>query len=326
MAILVTGGAGYIGSHMALRLLDLGETVVILDNLSTGRRALAPKAARFVEGDIADRALLHGVMQSGAIEAVIHFAGSIVVPESVTEPLAYYHNNTVKSRSLIEACVAHNVPRIIFSSTAAVYGEPDRIPISESAALKPINPYGRSKLMTEWMLEDAGRAHKLGFAILRYFNVAGADPAGRSGQASPKATHLIKVACEVATGKRPRLDIFGTDYATSDGTCVRDYIHVSDLVEAHVDALRYLRAGGASDVFNCGYGRGFSVREVIDALNRQLDKPIATAPAPRRAGDPAALVAGAGKIRETLGWRPKHEDLDFIVRTALAWERKLDIA
>ena len=323
MSILVTGGAGYIGSHMVLRLLALGESVTVLDNLSTGRRALVPHGARFVEGDIGDRSLLDRLLNTGDIEAVIHFAGSIVVPDSVTEPLAYYHNNTVKSRTLIEACIGHGVPRFIFSSTAAVYGEPQRIPVTEDAPLQPINPYGRSKLMTEWMLEDAGRAHGLSFAILRYFNVAGADPEGRSGQASPKATHLIKVACEVATGKRAKLDIFGTDYATPDGTCVRDYIHVTDLAEAHVEALRNLRAGGTNDVFNCGYGRGFSVRDVVHALGRVLGKEIATVPGPRRAGDPAALVAGVSKIRDKLGWRPKHEDLDFIVRTALDWERKL---
>jgi UDP-glucose 4-epimerase len=323
MSVLVTGGAGYIGSHMVLRLLADGAGVTVIDNLSTGRRRLVPAGARFVEGDIGDQDLIERVLKEDAIEAVIHFAGSIVVPDSVTEPLAYYQNNTVKSRALIESCVRCGVARFIFSSTAAVYGAPERVPVTEEAPLLPINPYGRSKLMTEMMLEDSAAAYGIAYAALRYFNVAGADPQGRSGQASPRATHLIKVACEVATGKRAKMEIFGTDYPTPDGTCVRDYIHVSDLVEAHIDALKHLKAGGANGVYNCGYGRGFSVREVLAALSRTLDHDIPATPAPRRAGDPAMLVAGADKIRNELGWRPKYEDLDFIVRTALDWERRL---
>lgn len=323
MAILVTGGAGYIGSHMVLKLLEMGERVLVVDNLSTGRRALVPPGAELHVGDIGDTALIASLLKTGEVECVIHFAGSIVVPESVTDPLAYYHNNTVKSRALIEACIGGGVQRFIFSSTAAVYGAPERVPVRESDPLQPINPYGRSKLMTEWMLEDCGAAYGLNYIALRYFNVAGADPGGRSGQATPKATHLIKTACEVATGKRSQLSVFGTDYPTPDGTCVRDYIHVSDLAEAHAAALAYLRTGGTSGAFNCGYGRGYSVLEVIDALNRVVGRPIAVERASRRAGDPPALVAGTEKIRQVFGWQPRYEDLDFIVRTALDWERSL---
>jgi len=323
MSVLVTGGAGYIGSHMVLRLLSEGQAVTVLDNLSTGQRRLVPAGAHFVEGDIGDQSLVERVLKENAIDAVIHFAGSIVVPDSVAEPLSYYENNTVKSRALIESCVRRGVARFIFSSTAAVYGSPERVPVREDAPLLPINPYGRSKLMTEMMLEDAAKAHGFAYTALRYFNVAGADPEGRSGQASPRATHLIKIACEVATGKREKMDIFGTDYPTPDGTCIRDYIHVSDLVEAHIDALNHLRAGGASGVYNCGYGRGFSVREVLAALARVLKREIPATAAPRRAGDPAMLVAGSDKIRATLGWKPRYDDLDFIVRTALDWERAL---
>lgn len=323
MSILVTGGAGYIASHMTLRLLEMKERVTVIDDLSTGRRSLVPPEVEFIEGDIADRSLLDRVLGTGEVGAVVHFAGSIVVPESVADPLGYYSNNTAKSRSLLKACVDHRIPRFVFSSTAAVYGEPEIVPVAETAPLTPINPYGRSKLMTEWMLEDVARAHGLKYAILRYFNVAGADEKGRSGQASPRATHLIKTACEVASGKRAKLSIFGTDYDTRDGTCIRDYIHVTDLAEAHIDALNYLSAGGSSDVFNCGYGRGATVLEVVDALNRILGREISVELSPRRAGDPMALVASAQKIRKVLGWRPRHDDLDFIIRTALAWERKL---
>lgn len=323
MAILVTGGAGYIGSHMVLRLVETGRPVIVLDDLSTGHRDLVAPGARFIQGDIGDEALLRALLADHDVEAVIHFAGSIVVPDSVADPLAYYLNNTVKSRALMAACVATGVGCFVFSSTAAVYGNAARIPIGEDDPLCPINPYGRSKLMTEWMLADAARAYDLRFIALRYFNVAGADPQGRSGQASKDATHLIKVACEVATGKRAGLQIYGTDYDTPDGTCVRDYIHVTDLVEAHMRALDHLGAGGRGGVFNCGYGRGHSVKDVVASVNRVLGRAIPVKSAGRRAGDPPALVAEAGRIRTELGWRPRHDDLDFIVKTALAWENKL---
>lgn len=323
MTLLVTGGAGYIGSHAVLRLIELGEEVIVLDDLSTGSRALVPARATLVMGDVGDLQLLRELLGQGRVEAVIHFAGSVVVPESVAAPLRYYFNNSVKSRTLIEACVESGVRRFIFSSTAAVYGEPDTTPVPESADLRPINPYGRSKLVTEWMLEDAARAHGLSYVALRYFNVAGADPEGRAGQISPLATHLVKVACEVATGKRERLEIFGTDYPTRDGTCVRDYIHVTDLVEAHIAALEHLRRGGACGAFNCGDGRGCTVLEVVAALGRVLGRPIPTAPVGRRPGDPATLVADPKRIREVLSWTPRYDDIDFIVSTALEWERKL---
>ena len=268
MTVLVTGGAGYIGSHMVYALADAGEDVVVLDNLSTGFWWAISPQARIVEGDIGDEALLARVMKDEKFDAVIHFAGSIVVPESVADPLGYYLNNTVKTRSLIAAAVAAKIPRFVFSSTAAVYGNPSANPVLENAVLDPLSPYGRSKLMSEWMLRDTHAAHGMQFAALRYFNVAGADPKGRTGQSTPRATHLIKVACQTALGQRDHLDVFGTDYPTPDGTCVRDYIHVSDLVAAHLDALRYLRAGGESGIFNCGYGRGFSVLEVARAVER----------------------------------------------------------
>jgi UDP-glucose 4-epimerase len=323
MAVLVTGGAGYIGSHMVLALTDAGEEVVVADNLSTGFAwAVSPKA-RLAQGDIGDEAFLRKLMAETAFDAVVHFAGSIVVPDSVSDPLGYYNNNTVKSRLLMECAVKAGIPRFIFSSTAAVYGNPETQPVMESATPKPISPYGTSKLMTEWMLRDAHAAYGLNYAALRYFNVAGADPKGRSGQSTPRATHLIKVACQTALGQRPHLDVFGTDYDTPDGTCLRDYIHVSDLISAHVDALRHLRAGGASGIFNCGYGRGYSVLEVADAVERACGHPIKRLLSPRRAGDPAAIVAGAERIQEVLGWRPQHDDLDFIVRSALDWERHL---
>ncbi|MFP4004689.1 MAG: UDP-glucose 4-epimerase GalE [Alphaproteobacteria bacterium] len=323
MSVLVTGGAGYIGSHMALRLAEAGERTVVLDNLSTGARCLVPDEAEFVEGDVGDRALLDRLFGGGGIEAVLHFAGSIVVPESVARPLAYYENNTAKSRTLIEACVAHEVKNFIFSSTAVVYDEAAPMPLSEESALGPISPYGTSKLMTEWMLRDAARAHDLRYAVLRYFNVAGADPAGRSGQVSPQATHLIKVASRTALGAQERLTIFGTDYPTADGTCVRDYVHVSDLVEAHLLALDHLRGGGASCVYNCGYGRGVSVREVLRAVEAVTGDELPVEEGARRAGDPPSLIADATRLRTELGWRPAHDDLQFIVRTAMKWERGL---
>lgn len=323
MSILVTGGAGYIGSHMVLELLDANEKVVVLDNLSTGFRWAVPPEATLVVGDVEDQDLVRALVRKHAITAIIHFAGSIVVPESVADPLGYYHNNTAKSRSLIEIAVATGVRHFIFSSTAAVYGNPTDNPVRETAELKPLSPYGSSKLMTEIMLADAGRAHPLGWVALRYFNVAGADPKGRSGQSTPRATHLIKVACETALGKRPHMDVFGTDYPTEDGTCVRDYIHVTDLVRAHMAALDHLRRNGASDIFNCGYSRGYSVLQVVDAVKRAAGREFPVRLSSRRPGDPAAIVADSSKIRETLGWAPRHDSLDEIVTQALRWEENL---
>ena len=323
MTVLVTGGAGFIGSHMALELLDAGEDVVVLDNLSTGFRWAVPEGAKFVEGDVGDQDLVRGLLQDNDIDAILHFAGSIVVPESVADPLGYYLNNTCKSRSLIACAVEAKIPNFIFSSTAAVYGIPKINPVTEDATLEPISPYGSSKLMTETMLRDTAKAHPLRFVALRYFNVAGADPKGRSGQSSAQATHLIKVASETALGMRPRLEVFGTDYETPDGTCIRDYIHVTDLVRAHLDALRYLREGGESIVLNCGYGKGFSVLDVIAAVKRASGKDFPVHMADRRPGDPAALVAGADRIREVLGWVPRRNNLDTIVEDALSWEKRL---
>ncbi|MEL6373828.1 MAG: UDP-glucose 4-epimerase GalE [Pseudomonadota bacterium] len=324
MSVLVTGGAGYIGSHMVLELVDAGEHVVVIDNLSTGVRSAVPARVPFIVGDIGDTGLLARTLHEHAITAVIHFAGSVVVPDSVADPLAYYDNNTVKSRGLIAACVEAGVPHFIFSSTAAVYGTPDQVPVEERAPLRPINPYGTSKLMTELMLADAARAHEaFSYVALRYFNVAGADPQGRAGQSTPNATHLIKVAAETALGQRAHLKVFGTDYPTTDGTCVRDYIQVSDLVNAHMKALAHLRAGGGSDVFNCGYARGYSVLDVIEAVKRVSGRPFDVQMAPRRPGDPATIVAANAKIRETLGWMPAHDDLDQIVAQALGWQERL---
>jgi len=325
MSILVTGGAGYIGSHMVWRLLDAGEDVVVLDRLSTGFDWAVPREAEFVIGDVGDEALVGTLLRDHDVEAVIYFAGSIVVPESVSDPLGYYLNNTVKSRSLIESCVQAGVRNFIFSSTAAVYGTPAVVPVSEDARLNPESPYGSSKLMTEIMLRDAASAHDLGYAALRYFNVAGADPGGRTGQSTKNATHLIKVATQAALGTRQGMDIFGTDYPTGDGTCVRDYIHVSDLVDAHYLALRHLRSGGQSIVANCGYGRGYSVREVVDAVKTVSGSDFPVRECPRRYGDPAAIVADASLIRRDLGWMPAHDDLAEIITHALTWERSLAI-
>lgn len=323
MAVLVTGGAGYIGSHMALELLGHGERVVILDNLSTGLRRLSPEAATFVQGDVGDEVLLDRLLANYEIESILHFAGSIVVPESVEDPLGYYYNNTVKSRALMAAAVRQGVKNFIFSSTAAVYGTPEQVPVAETAPKAPISPYGSSKLMTEQMLADAGAAHPLRYCALRYFNVAGADPQCRSGQSSPKATHLIKVACEVVTGQRSNMSVFGTDYPTPDGTCVRDYIHVTDLVRAHWHALQYLRDGGDNAVMNCGYGKGSSVLEVIDTVKRISGVDFEVNMTGRRAGDPAELVAGTELIHELLPWEAEYDNLDLIVEHALNWERKL---
>ena len=323
MSILVTGGAGYIGSHMVLALADQGEDVVVLDNLSTGFAWAVDPRARLITGDIGDQELVAQVIKDHAVEAIVHFAGSIVVPDSVTDPLGYYLNNTVKSRALMESAVRGGVKNFIFSSTAAVYGNPESLPVFESDRPAPISPYGTSKLMTEYMLRDSHAAYGLNYVALRYFNVAGADPRGRSGQSTPRATHLIKVACQTALGQRQSMDVFGTDYPTPDGTCLRDYIHVTDLIAAHVKALDHLRRGGESGIFNCGYGRGYSVLEVIAAVEKAHGAPINKVLGPRRAGDPAGIVAGAKRVREILGWVPAHDDLDEIVSSALAWEQHL---
>ncbi|PTM41216.1 UDP-glucose 4-epimerase GalE [Bosea sp. 124] len=323
MAVLVSGGAGYIGSHMVLELLDRGESVVVLDNLSTGFWWAVPKEAVLIQGDIGDQALVERIIAEHAITEIAHFAARIVVPESVADPLGYYLNNTVKTRSLLESAVRGGVKRIIFSSTAAVYGEPAVSPVPEEIALEPINPYGRSKLMSEWMLSDVARAHGLNFVVLRYFNVAGADPKGRSGQSSPHATHLIKVAGQAALGQRAALEVFGTDYPTPDGTGIRDYIHVTDLARAHLAALDHLRADGASLTLNCGYGRGYSVNEVVAMVKKVSGVDFPVVYSGRRAGDPAALVARADRIRAELAWQPQHDDLEQIVQQALDWEDKL---
>jgi UDP-glucose 4-epimerase len=323
MSILVTGGAGYIGSHMAHHLVEAGEDVVVLDNLSTGVKKNLPQDIRFIVGDIADQALVSQLIETHKIDSVIHFAGSVVVPESVEKPLDYYANNTAAARTLIEACVRHRVSNFIFSSTAAVYGSPPVIPVSEEGPTIPLSPYGRSKLMTEWILQDTAEAHPLKFGILRYFNVAGADPKGRTGQSTPRATHLIKRACQVVTGQVPRLTIFGTDYDTPDGTGVRDYIHVSDLVDIHHCVLADLRKTGESLLLNCGYGRGFSVREVAATVQRISGENLEIEEAPRRPGDLASVVANTTKLSKVLNWKPRYDDLDTIVTTALNWERRL---
>jgi UDP-glucose 4-epimerase len=323
-AVLVTGGAGYIGSHAVLALLDAGWPVVVIDNLSTGFEWAVPRDAVFARGDIADQPLVARLIAEHGIKAIVHFAGSVVVPESVENPLKYYENNTVKSRSLLESAVKGGVPHFIFSSTAATYGIPERVPVVESACTQPINPYGWSKLMTERMLADVAAAHPLNYCALRYFNVAGADPRGRSGQSTAGATHLIKVAVEAAAGKRGHVSVYGTDYDTPDGTGVRDYIHVSDLAAAHVHALdKLVEDPAASHILNCGYGRGFSVLEVLAAVDRVTNMRIERRLEGRRAGDPDVLVADNGKILATLPWRPGLDDLDTIVAHALAWERKL---
>ena len=320
---LVTGGAGYIGSHVGLALLDAGWRVVVLDDLSTGHRFLTPPTAKFVEGNVGDAELLHRILRSERIEAVLHFAGSIVVEDSITQPIAYYRNNLENSIGLIEACLTCGIKRLVFSSTAAVYGDPERVPVTESAPTRPLNPYGQSKLMVEQVLRDVDRAHRFPHVALRYFNVAGADPAGRSGQAMLRATHLIKVACEVAVGVRPGMEIFGTDYDTPDGTAIRDYIHVTDLAEAHVRALEYLLEGGESLTLNCGYGHGFSVREVLKVMEEVAGRPIAARPAPRRAGDSPKLVADSRVLQERFRWQPRCNDLRKITASALAWERRI---
>jgi UDP-glucose 4-epimerase len=319
----VTGGAGYIGSHMVLALSDTGERVVVLDNLSTGFTWALPKSVPLIRGETGDQPLVDKLIAEHGVDSIIHFAASIVVPDSVADPLGYYRNNTVNSRALIECAVKGKVKHFIFSSTAAVYGNPEKIPVAENDRLAPMSPYGSSKLMTEIMLRDTGAAHGLRHVILRYFNVAGADPQLRTGQSTKGATHLIKVAVETALGKRPHMDVFGTDYPTPDGTCVRDYIHVSDLARAHSDALAYLRQGGASITMNCGYGRGFSVLEVIETVKKTSGVDFMVNVSGRRPGDPAQIVAASDLARATLKWQPRHDDLRTIVEHALGWEKKL---
>jgi len=320
--VLVTGGAGYIGSHVVRQLGEAGEDIVVLDNLSTGFRS-AVTSGTLVVGDTGDRALVSRLLAEHRVSTILHFAAHTIVPESVTNPLKYYSNNTCATRNLIECAVDAGTRHFIFSSTAAVYGIPPGGLAAEDSPTAPINPYGTSKLMSEWMLRDASNAHGFGYVALRYFNVAGADPGGRIGQSTPQATLLTKVACEAAVGKRSHVSIFGTDYPTPDGTGVRDYIHVEDLATAHLDALNYLRQGGQSTILNCGYGHGYSVREVIAAVDRANGTPLVRREEPRRPGDPPMLVAAADRIRTVLGWQPRHDDLDFIVQTALRWERTL---
>jgi len=323
MAVLVTGGAGYIGGHMNLGLLDAGEKVVALDDLSTGFAWAVPETAKLVVGDFGDAELVARLLKEYEIDAIAHFAAKIVVPESLADPLGYYLNNTAKALSLIQCAVNGGVRNFIFSSSAAVYGETSAEPVGEDAPLNPISPYGRSKLMVEWMLQDASRAYDFRYVALRYFNVAGADPKGRLGQSTPNATHLIKRGVQTALGLYPSMDIFGEDYPTRDGTCVRDYIQVTDLVDAHLAALAYLRRGGASLTCNCGYGHGATVREVIDVVKRVSGVDFTVNHAGRRAGDPATIVAKADRVRRALGWRPQRDNLDDIVRQALDWERRL---
>jgi len=320
--ILVTGGAGYIGSHVVKQLGEMDERIVVLDNLSTG----FPESVlygTFIEGDIGNQALVSRIIREHKIGSVLHFAAHTIVPESVADPLKYYGNNTCCTRNLLQCCAAGGIKTFIFSSTAAVYGVPTQPLVSETSPTNPINPYGRSKLTSEWMLRDLCAASSMRHVILRYFNVAGSDPAGAIGQSTENATLLIKIAAEVAVGKRPALLVFGTDYPTRDGTGIRDYIHVNDLTDAHIQALNFLRAGGSSTTLNCGYGHGYSVREVIDAVNKVNGTPIAVEEVPRRPGDPPQLVAAVGKIHKTLGWTPIYDNLEDIVRTSLAWEHKL---
>jgi UDP-glucose 4-epimerase len=323
MTVLVTGGAGYIGSHMVRALVDAGESVVVIDNLSTGFSNLLPESVPLSIGDAADENLVEGVINSHPIDSIVHFAGSVVVPDSMRDPLAYYRNNTMTTRSLLNVAVKRNIKRFIVSSTAAVYGNPDQVPVPETAPTRPMSPYGSSKLMTEIMLHDVAAAHDMNYVVLRYFNVAGADPLVRIGLATVGATHLLKIAVEAATGQRAKIDVFGTDYPTPDGSCIRDFIHVSDLAQAHRAALSYLRNGGRSTTLNCGYGRGYSVLETIEAVRRVSRRNFAVQYAARRPGDIMTMVADTRRIRSTLDWAPQYDDIESIAAHALAWEQKL---
>src|SRR5579871_1078312 len=323
MSVLVTGGAGYIGSHMVHALVDSGAPVVVIDNLSTGFAAFLPVGVALAIGDAGDENLVGSVIAEHGVDSIIHFAGSVVVPDSMRDPLGYYRNNTMTTQSLLKAAVKGGVGRFIFSSTAAVYGNPEHVPVREDAPTRPLSPYGSSKLMTEIMLHDVASAHGMRYVALRYFNVAGADPMARIGLATVGATHLLKIAVEAATGQRAKIDVFGTDYPTPDGSCIRDFIHVSDLVEAHRSALSYLCAGGTSVTPNCGYGRGYSVLETIEAVRRVSGRQFAVQYAPRRPGDIMTMVADTSRIRGLLDWTPKYDDLDTIAAHALAWEEKL---
>ncbi|KPF91542.1 UDP-glucose 4-epimerase [Rhodopseudomonas sp. AAP120] len=323
MTVLVTGGAGYIGSHTVLALAEAGETVVVIDNLSTGFSSFLPEGVPLFIGDAGDENLVEGVIASHRVDAIIHFAGSVIVSESMRDPLAYYRNNTMTSRNLLNAAVTRGVRNFIFSSTAAVYGNPDRIPVAEEAPTRPLSPYGCSKLMAEIMLHDCAAAYGMNYVALRYFNVAGADPQARIGLATAGATHLLKIAVEAATGQRSKVEVFGTDYPTPDGSCIRDFIHVTDLAQAHVAALHYLRQGGSPITLNCGYGRGYSVLETLEAVRRVAGRNFAVTTAARRPGDIVAMVADTRRIRATLDWTPRYDDLDTIAAHALGWERKL---
>ena len=324
MAVLVTGGAGYIGSHMVWTLLDAGEEVVVIDRLSTGFRWAVPRQARFYYGDVEDSALLNRIFAENEIDLVLHFAGSISVPESIEHPLDYYLNNASNTRNLISLCVANGIKKMVFSSTAAVYGAQDSCePVTEDANLKPANPYGMSKLMAELMLRDTAEVHDFTYVALRYFNVAGADPKGRTGPSAHGSSNLIKVACEAALGQRDHVDIYGTDYNTPDGTGVRDYIHVTDLTDAHLRAMRYLREGKPSLVANCGYGHGYSVMDVLKTVREESGRDLIVHHQPRRAGDIGMMIANADKARQALGWAPAFDDLSIIIRSALYWEEKL---
>ena len=323
MTVLVTGGAGYIGSHMVRALVEANEDVVVIDNLSTGFSAFIPEGVPLFIGDAGDENLVQGVIEQHGVESIIHFAGSVVVPDSMRDPLGYYRNNTMTTRSLLNAAVKGGVNRFIFSSTAAVYGNPDQVPVREDAPTRPLSPYGSSKLMTEIMLHDVASAYDMNYVALRYFNVAGADPAARMGLSTMGATHLLKIAVEAATGQRAKVDVFGTDYPTPDGSCIRDFIHVSDLAQAHRAALSYLRGGGSSMTLNCGYGRGYSVLETIEAVRRVSGRNFAVQYAPRRPGDIMTMIADTGRIRSVLNWTPQYDDLDTIARHALGWEEKL---